>query len=131
MHLESPIISLNKEAQEVFNYLSNVSNFEAIMPENTQKFELINNESFVFALKGMPEIKLKKISEEAPHSIVLGAASDKLNFSLSASIQEGESTQVQLLFDGEFNAMMSMMIKAPLTNFINALIENLEKKLLS
>lgn len=131
MHLESPIISLNKEAQEVFNYLSNVSNFEAIMPENTQKFELINNESFVFALKGMPEIKLKKISEEAPHSIVLGAASDKLNFSLSVSIQEGESTQVQLLFDGEFNAMMSMMIKAPLTNFINALIENLEKKLLS
>lgn len=128
MHLETSSVQLNEDAQQVFDFLSQVANFEELMPENTQKFEPIDSDSFVFALKGMPEIKLRKVSEEAPRSIVLGAASDKLNFSLRAAIQEGNPCSVQLHFDGEFNAMMSMMIKAPLTNFINTLATNLEKK---
>jgi hypothetical protein len=34
---------------------------------------------------------------------------------------------VQLQFEGEFNAMMAMMIKAPLTKFVNTLTDNIAK----
>jgi hypothetical protein len=34
---------------------------------------------------------------------------------------------VQLSFVGEFNAMMAMMIKKPLTTFVDTLTENLKK----
>lgn len=60
MNLESPRVSLNKSAQEVFEFISNLENFEKLMPENTDKFELINENRFLFALKGMPEIVLEK-----------------------------------------------------------------------
>ena len=75
----------------------------------------------------MPEIVLR-LKEQHPHEkVVLGAASDKLPFTLTADIKalgENES-EVGLSFEGEFNAMMAMMIKSPITNFMETLTSNM------
>lgn len=128
MNLESPKITLNKSAENTFNFLSDVKNFEKLMPENISKFEVLDTDKFLFALKGMPEIVLKK-KEATPNSkIVLGAAGGKLDFSLIADIYEVEAdkTDVQLHFQGEFNAMMAMMIKGPIGKFIETLVTNMK-----
>ena len=129
MNLESPRIAVDKSAQELFDLLCDVKNFEKLMPENTAKFEVIGEDSFIFGLSGMPEIKLKMKEKIAPNKIILGAASDKLPFTLTAdiiSISEN-SSNVQLLFEGEFNAMMAMMIKGPIGKFIETLAMNMPK----
>ena len=129
MILESPKVSVEKSAQMVFDFLTDVKNFKPLMPENTSKFELMDDETFLFALSGMPEIILKKKSVESPTNIVLGAAGGKLDFSLTAvieSISESKS-EVQLTFDGDFNAMMAMMIKGPISKFIETLALNIPK----
>jgi carbon monoxide dehydrogenase subunit G len=128
MNLESPKVTLDKSDEEVFNFLSDIKNFESLMPENISKFEVLENDKFLFALKGMPEIILKK-KEATPNSkIVLGAAGGKLDFSLIADISEGEAnkTEVKLTFDGEFNAMMAMMIKGPISKFIETLVTKMK-----
>lgn len=129
MNLESPKVSLNQSAEYVFNALSNVSNFEKLMPENIAKFEVLDANAFVFGLKGMPEIKLVLKEKVDFSKIVLGAASDKLPFTLTALIDTSSenSCEVQLFFDGEFNAMMAMMIKGPIQKFIETLSENMNK----
>lgn len=127
MNLESQKIILKKSAKYVFESLCVVQNFEKLMPENTSKFEVTSEDSFIFGLKGMPEIKLR-IKEKNPNSkIILGAASDKLPFVLIATIESmaEEETQVQLFFEGEFNAMMAMMIKGPISKFIETLVDNM------
>ena len=129
MNLESPRVSIEKSSQIVFNFLTDVKNFKPLMPEDTSKFELINDETFLFALSGMPEIVLKKKSLESPKTIVLGAAGGKIDFSLTAiivSISENKS-EVQLKFEGDFNAMMAMMIKRPISKFIETLALNIPK----
>lgn len=129
MNLESPKVTVEKSAQELFNLLSDVRNFEKLMPENIAKFEVIGDDAFVFGLKGMPEIKLKMKEKIAPNKIILGAASDKLPFTLEAyiaSVSES-SSNVQLLFEGEFNPMMAMMIKGPISKFIETLAVNMSK----
>ena len=128
MNLESPKITVNKSSKELFDYLSKVENFESIMPENTDKFEA-REDSFVFALKGMPEIKLRMLEGEEPKKVVLGSASEKFPFSLTADIKELEADkcEAQLLFTGEFNPMVAMMLKNPLQRFIDTLIENIGK----
>ena len=129
MNLESPKVSLEKSAQYLFDCLSDVRNFEKLMPESIAKFEVIGEDAFIFGLKGMPEIKLKMKEKIAPNTIILGAASDKLPFTLKAnidSISENKS-EVQLFFEGEFNAMMAMMIKGPISKFIETLAENMNK----
>jgi len=128
MNLESPKITVSKSGQELFDYLSKVENFEKIMPENTDKFEA-REDGFVFALKGMPEIKLRMMESESPKKIVLGSTNDKFPFSLTADIQNlnEDTCEAQLLFSGEFNPMVAMMVKNPLQRFIDTLIENIGK----
>lgn len=129
MNLESTKTTVQKSAKYMFDQLSDVRNFEKLMPESIAKFEVTGDDSFIFGLKGMPEIKLKT-KEKTPNSqIVLGAASDKLPFTLTANIVEttNDSSEIQLLFDGEFNAMMAMMIKGPISKFIETLSENINK----
>ncbi|NMH87863.1 SRPBCC family protein [Flavivirga algicola] len=123
MKLESPKINVSKSPQEVFDFLSDVKNFESLMPENISKFEVLENDKFLFALKGMPEIILKKKEAIAPNKIVLGAAGGKLDFSLTGNIVEVNETssEVQLEFTGDFNPMMAMMIKGPISKFIETL----------
>ncbi|MFD2909430.1 SRPBCC family protein [Flavobacterium ardleyense] len=128
MNLESPKVNVAKSAEYIFNELCDVKNFEKLMPDNIAKFEVIDENCFEFGLKGMPEIKLVK-KEAIPNSkIVLGAASSKLPFTLTANITEvNDTTDVQLHFDGEFNAMMAMMIKGPISKFIETLAQNMGK----
>lgn len=129
MNLESPKVNVQKSSKEIFDYLSKVENFEQIMPENIDSFR-VDGDSFKFALKGMPEIRLKMQEQEAPKKIVLGSTSDKFPFTLTADIEDdaSDSSNVQLKFDGKFNPMVAMMVKGPLQKFINTLIENIEKK---
>lgn len=129
MNLSSKKVTLEKTPQEVCDFLSNVDNFEQLMPENIQKFEKIGDNAFVFALKGMPEIALELKEVNAPNQVVLGAKSDKLPFTLTANISEnGESgSETVLDFQGEFNAMMAMMIKGPINNFLGTLSDKLQE----
>ena len=128
MNLESTKVTVAKSSKEVFEFLINLQNFEQLMPENTQKFE-VDGDSFLFALKGMPEIRLVLKEKTAFSNITLGAASSKLPFTLSGNITElaSDKSEVQLSFQGDFNPMMAMMVKKPLTKFIEVLAENISK----
>jgi ribosome-associated toxin RatA of RatAB toxin-antitoxin module len=129
MNLESPKVTVEKSAEYLFTALSDVKNFEKLMPDNIAKFEVLGDDIFNFGLKGMPEIKLR-LKEGVPHSKVnLAAASDKLPFTLTANLDavSDNATAVQLNFDGDFNPMMAMMIKGPITKFIETLAQNMSK----
>ena len=53
---------------------------------------------------------------------------DKIPFRLEAAISEvsGNSSEAELIFSGEFNAMMAMMIKGPISKFLDTLTTQLE-----
>ena len=129
MNLESPKVNVSKSTQYLFDALSEVKNFEKLMPDTITKFEVISESTFIFVLKGMPEIILKLKEKIVPNKIIFGAASDKLPFTLIANIEgiSENSSEVKLNFEGEFNAMMAMMIKGPITKFIETLVQNMHK----
>lgn len=129
MELKSNKVTVQKSSVEICDFLSDVGNFEQLMPENISKFEVIRENAFVFALKGMPEIALEIKEKNSPDQIVLGAISDKIPFTLTANLKaiNQNSSEVELLFSGEFNSMMAMMIKGPITKFIENLADNLIK----
>lgn len=128
MNIEGNKVIVQKSTEETYNFLTKLENFEQLMPDTIQKFE-VEGDSFLFGLKGMPEIRLVLKEKTAFSNVTLGAASSKLDFNLAANIVEinADTSEVQLNFDGEFNMMMAMMVKKPLTSFIDTLTENLEK----
>jgi len=127
MNIEGNKVTVNKSKSEVISFLTKMENFEQLMPENT-KFEVLGDDIFLFGLKGMPEIKLR-LKEQTADKVILGAASDKLPFTLVANLSELEAdkTETQLSFTGEFNAMMAMMVKGPITKFVGQLSEKLSE----
>ena len=129
MKLNSKKVVVRKSAASVCDFLSDVKNFEQLMPESISKFEIIRENAFVFALKGMPEIALEVKEVNSPNTVILGAISDKIPFTLTGNITaiDESTSEAELLFSGEFNSMMAMMIKSPITKFIETLAENLEK----
>jgi hypothetical protein len=129
MNLNSKKVVVKKSATALCDFLSDVKNFEHLMPESISKFEIIREDAFVFALKGMPEIALEVKEVNSPNTVVLGAISDKIPFTLTGNITaiDESTSEAELLFSGEFNSMMAMMIKSPITKFIETLAENLEK----
>ncbi|HPF12115.1 MAG TPA: SRPBCC family protein [Flavobacteriaceae bacterium] len=129
MELKSRKVTVNKSQESLFHFLKDVKNFETLMPENTSKFEVLRDDAFVFALKGMPEIALEIKEANPSHTLVLGAISDKIPFTLTGHMQAlSEATsEIELLFTGDFNPMMAMMIKGPISKFLETLSANLEQ----
>lgn len=129
MNLESPKVKVEKSAEYIFDALSDIKNFEKLMPDNITKFEVTAEDSFTFSLKGMPEIKLK-MKDKTPFSkIVFGTASNNFPFTLTGNISSlsENNSEVQLHFEGEFNTMMSIMMKDPISKFIETLATNVNK----
>ena len=128
MELNSKKVIVQKSANELCDFLCDVKNFELLMPDNISKFELLDEKSFVFALKGMPEISLEVKEVKSPNQIILGAIDDKLPFTLIGNIDsiDQSSSQIELTFKGNFNPMLTMMIKGPITKFLETLITKLE-----
>lgn len=129
MNLESPKVTTQKSQQEMFNFLNNVENYRQVMPESLEKFDVIAPDTFLFALKGMPEIELQIIKTREPELIILGSTAEKLNFSIELIIEPAgtDQSEVQLFFEGKFNTMVAMMVKGPLKKFINTLSENISE----
>ena len=131
MKIEGELIRLNKNQSEVYQFLNTLENYSLIMPESNKVFEILDENRFKFGLKGMPEIVLKLIEGNDMDTIVLSSDNDKFPFTLSGLLQSisDHDTQVQLVFEGDFNPMMEMMIKSPLTAFVNDLSKGISLKL--
>ncbi len=129
MELISKKITVQKSAKELCEFFCDVKNFENLMPENISKFEVINEKAFLFALKGMPEISLEIKEVNIPNQVILGAIDNKIPFTLISNIESIDNTKskVEFKFQGDFNPMMAMMIKGPITKFLETLAINLEQ----
>lgn len=127
MNLEGRKIIVNKSSSELQEMLKNPAEYEHLMPEGLQKFEA-REDGFKFSLKGMPEIALK-LDQVTDEQVVLKSASSSLDFALKGNMKplSDQQTEVQLLFDGNFNPFIKMMVEKPLKNFIDALTDKIEK----
>jgi len=129
MKLNSTVSNINISDNKLFEKLVIVENFKKIMPENISKFEIIDSETLIFSLKGMPPIKLRMGEKKAPYSIILNSSESKIIFSLTAQIKKtgDNSCSFELEFNGDLNPMIQMMVKSPLQSFINDLSINTSK----
>ena len=127
MKLESSIATVAKPVEEVYEKLTQASTYELLMPEEAS-FRIIDEKHFSFKLGGMPEIPLKLARQTPNTQIVMTADGGSVPFELQADLKEiDEKTKIKLVFEGNINPMMQMMVKKPLTQFLEALIANAEK----
>lgn len=127
MNIQSEKVQISKKPAEFFALMSDLKNMQMVMPESVIRFEA-DQDTFVFGLKGMPDVRLLKDEVREPELLKFKAASSKLDFTLSCLLEENEGgAQLQYLFEGNFNPMMKMMVERPLTKFIEDLAASTAK----
>jgi len=126
MNLESQKNTVQKSQKALFEFLTDIANFKNILPDTLEAFES-DEDSFKFTLKGMPAVRLKFAEKQEFDMIKLKATSDNLPIFLTCKITAVSDTEseAQLFFDGEINAMMAMMLKKPLQNLLDTLVEKM------
>lgn len=127
MNITSDKVQFSKKPSEFFALMADLNNMKMVMPESVIRFEADEN-TFVFGLKGMPDVRLLIEEIREPELLKFKAASSKLDFTLSCVLAENErGAEIQYLFEGNFNPMMKMMVERPLTRFIEDLAASTAK----
>ncbi|MBL4710744.1 MAG: SRPBCC family protein [Flavobacteriales bacterium] len=112
--------------EQLFAFLTDMNNFEKLMPEGKiEKWES-SDDQCEFTIKGMARIGLKKESVEAPSKINISSFGKvPFTFTLDINIKElaDQQTEVSMVFNGDINPFMKMMVEKPLRNFFDFLVK--------
>lgn len=112
--------------EQVFTFLTDMNNFEKLMPEGKiEKWES-SEDQCEFTIKGMARIGLKKESAEAPNKIKISSFGKvPFTFDLDINLQElaDQQTEIFMVFNGDINPFMKMMVEKPLRNFFDYLVK--------
>ena len=128
--IESDIAEINNTPEKVYNFLSDLNNFEKLMPAQVVNWKS-TEDSCSFTIKGMTDLSMC-ISEKIPYSKIAIIPSEKapFNYSLVCQLNEVQGAKVtiaRIIFDAELNPMMEMLAIKPLQNFVNMLAAKLKE----
>ena len=107
-----------------------MNNFEQLFPEDKIEDWESTEENCSMKIKSMGSLGLKRVASTANSLIYLdsyGKTPFKFTLNIFLSEIESKSCQVHLVFDGEINPFMKMMIEKPLIEFFNGLVIKLSK----
>lgn len=117
-------------AEKLFAFLTDMNNFEKLMPEDKIEKWTSEKDQCEFTIKGMARIGLKIKETEAPNKIIVESFG-KVPFPFDLEIYlnpKGDSeTETYMIFKGEINAFMKMMVEKPLKNFFEMLVDQAAK----
>lgn len=127
LEIQSKKVNVNRSAESLFDHLQDLQNMSELMPESVQRFEA-DEQTFLFGIKGLPDVRLLREGQERPSSMRFKSASSKLNFHLFVTIEAASKNtcEVSYRFAGDFNPMLKMMAERPLRNFIEELANKTE-----
>lgn len=127
--LQSQEVEINQPAEGIFNFLTNLNNFEKLMPPEVSEWKSTDTEC-TFTLKGMPSIGFM-ITEQTPHHHIVYKGIGKLPaavfLKVAIAAANEQQCRAQLFLEAELNPMLKMMVEKPLTKFLDVLAHNLAK----
>ena len=126
---KSEQISIQRKDSDIFNFLSDFSNFEKLMPEQVINWQS-TKESCSFTIKGMADLALR-IDKKEEFQLISYVSEGKSPFSFNLKFlilsQDEGSTSVSSILQAKLNPMIKMMASRPLQNFVNLLVEKLKE----
>ncbi|MBK5284385.1 MAG: SRPBCC family protein [Bacteroidia bacterium] len=124
--IESNETTVNKNADEVYTFLSDFRNFEKLMPEQVTNWKATEDECS-FTIKGMASLGMK-IKQKTPNSLIEIERSGKAPFDFTMKcviVPYDSQSGVRLVLEADLNPMLKMLAEKPLTNFLNLLVTRL------
>jgi hypothetical protein len=128
--IESKTGQIKQPDEKIYNFLSDFNNFKHLIPPDKVKNWSSTSESCHFTVDGIGDAGMK-IIEKKPYTLIKITADEKtpINFLLWIQIKKINEnlSGVRIVIEPQVNAMMMMMVKGPLQNFVDMLVGQFEK----
>lgn len=130
MIIQSEKTVVNATQEEVYAFLSNAENIELLLPkEEIKEFNGTETECSFTVQAG---ITISLIQDELiPNEKIIMKSGEKSPFPFKLNVYMNDvdnGTEGYIVFDGEVNAFLKMMVKKPLTNLFNHMTTALGKQ---
>jgi hypothetical protein len=120
---------INKSAGKIFNYLSDLNNWENIMPDRVVDWKS-TADTFHFTIQGTASLGMRKSLVKTDEQIILikeGKAPFDFNMEVNLKGISDVESEIQMILNADLNAMLKLLAVSPLTNFLNMLIDKLRE----
>lgn len=129
MKIESRIGKIQAGEEHVFSLISDFNNLQNFaIPDNVKDFNA-DVDSCSFVVKGMGNFAMKIIEREE-FKLVKIANDEGMPFKFNLWIQlknvDKADVRVKVTLEAELNAMLKVVAKKPLTQFVSTLVDKLE-----
>ena len=128
--IESRTGIIKSPSSRVYAFMSNFNNFGLLIPKDKVKDWQSTEDHCSFTVDGIGKAGLRIIEKE-PNALVkiTGEEGSKLDFTFWIQLKEVSEmdTRIKLTIKADLNPMIKMMATKPLQNFVDTLVDQLEK----
>lgn len=126
---ESASYKVATAPQTLSSFLAVPANLYEILPQDRIEGWKSDDTGCSFKIKGLAQISLKLDTADRASVVYVSASEKPFSFFLRIYTQPSDDqTTLNAEFEADVNAMMGMMLKTPLTNFLNSLGEAIQRK---
>lgn len=114
---------------EISTFLAQPANLREILPQDRIENWTVDGDQCSFKIKGLADIALKLESADVNKVTYVSTSEKPFAFKLIVDLNtQDNGAAISAKFDADVNSFMGMMLKSPLTNFLNSLGEALNRK---
>lgn len=127
--IESNKVLVNATSEKVFGYLTDFNNIQELLPKDKISDWQADLDSCSFKIQNAATIPLVKDQIHPNHQIdIISGEKAPFPFTLKVYLEDkGDNCEAHLVFNGEINAFLKLMVVSPLTNLFNYMAERLQK----
>jgi len=128
-HYESRPGSLSCTSREVFDFVTDIRNFEQFIPADSISNWQSEKDTCSFSVSMVGTVSVRIDKKEPFNKVIFnGDALKKNDFTLVLHISENtsETADVKVILEAELNPMLKMVATKPITQFLELLIMEME-----
>ena len=129
-YFESRTGMLTCTAEEVFNFVTDIRNFERFIPDGKINDWQADKDSGSFSVPMLGTVSLRLAEKEMFNKVVFeGDALKKNDFTLDLEIHKNinNTAKVKVAIKADLNPMLKMMATKPISQFLEKLISEMER----
>lgn len=126
--IESKHVEIAKSAQELYTFLTDMNNFEQLLPKDRISEWKSDGRSCSFKVQGAATIGLELNGGSEPDHVRYKATErSPFPFTLDVHLKEsGGTTEAWQVFNGELNPILKMMVEKPLKNLFDHIADRVK-----
>ena len=130
MRIESRIGHIYATTERVFSLISDFSRINSTMLPQNDKIKDVEAtaDSCTFTIDKAGRFGMRIVERQPNNLLKIESSESPLQFKMWIQLKEYHETEtaVKVTLDAEVNALMSVMVKKPLTEFVETLVSKME-----